>query len=196
MNYIVSSLRMLGWMTLLTGILYPLLITGIGHLTMPTHSNGSLIYQNDKIIGSSLIGQTFEKPQYFWPRPSAHKYDALNSGGSNYGPTSKELKKSIEERQALILKSSEISDKNAIPAELLFASGSGLDPHISSEAALFQLPRILKARNINTDQGRKALEDLINAHTEPRFLGFIGEPRVNVLTLNIALDKLESQHTP
>ena len=182
---------MLGWMTLLTGILYPLLITGMGYLILRHKSEGSMIYENEKIIGSSLIAQKFEKPQYFWPRPSAHNYDALNSGGSNYGPTSKDLKKALDDRQAALMKSHDISNKKDIPPDLLFASGSGLDPHISPAAARFQIPRIIKARNLNPDQGRKSLYALINAHKEHRFLGFIGEPRVNVLTLNLALDKLE-----
>jgi K+-transporting ATPase ATPase C chain len=191
MHYLLTSLRMLGWMTLLTGILYPLLITGIGYLTLRQKSEGSLIYEKGKIIGSTWIGQKFEKPQYFWPRPSAHNYDALNSGGTNFSPTSKDLKKLIDERQAAILKSQEIANKNEIPPELLFASGSGLDPHISPKGARFQIPRIIKARNMNPEKGRKILNDLITEHEEHRFLGFIGEPRVNVLALNLALDKLE-----
>jgi K+-transporting ATPase ATPase C chain len=195
MRYVLPSLRLLGWLTLLTGIIYPLVITGIGYLTLLHKAEGSLLYVNDKVVGSALIGQKFENPKYFWPRPSAHNYDALSSGGSNYGPTSKDLKKAMDERQAVLMKAHSIVNTNEIPSELLFASGSGLDPHISPKAAMFQVKRVAKARNLDTKEGYKTLINLIHTQTDKAFLGFIGEPCVNVLKLNIALDQLEKKQS-
>ncbi len=195
MKFIIPSLKLLGWLTLLTGVIYPLFITGIGYLILPHKTNGSLLYVKGEIVGSALIGQKFEDSKYFWPRPSAHNYDALASGGSNYGPTSKDLKKAIDERKAALMKAHSIENADEIPSELLFASGSGLDPHITPKAALFQMKRVAKARKMDNEKGYKALEDLINSQTDKPFLGFIGETCVNVLTLNIALDKLEINKT-
>ncbi len=188
----IPSLRMLGWIVLLTGVIYPLLITAIGYLVFHKNAEGSLLYVNGKVVGSALIGQKFDSAKYFWPRPSAHDYDALSSGGSNFGPTSKELKKAIGERQQYLAKAHQTSDYDKIPPELLFASGSGLDPHISPIAAEFQIQRILKARNW-TEEDHEKLVHLIRSYTKKRFLGFIGEKAVNVLQLNIALDEMDKE---
>lgn len=177
------------WLMLLTGIIYPLIITGIAQLAMRQSANGDFLEVNGKIVGSSLIAQKFQNEKYFWPRPSAIDYNPLPSGGSNLGPTSAALKKAVEERKAALLKASGGTDVSKIPSELLYASGSGLDPHISPSTAYFQIDRIMKARGITS---REPLEKLIQKHTKERFLGFIGEPCTNVLQLNLALD--QAQH--
>ncbi len=166
------------WLLLVTGVAYPLFITLIAQGIMRDRADGGIIVRDGKPIGASLIAQKFESDKYFWPRPSSVDYNPLPSGGSNLGPTSSDLKKSVEERQ------SRFATKRAIPSELLFASGSGLDPHISPKAAYFQVERIVKARGIDPKTVAKLIED----HTEGRLLGFIGEPCVNVLLLNRALD--------
>jgi K+-transporting ATPase ATPase C chain len=185
-----SSLRMFIWMTLLTGILYPLLITGIANLTMKSNAQGSFVEVNGKVIGSKLIAQKFESDKYFWPRPSSIDYIPLPSGGSNLGPTSIALRKIVESRKAAISKSHQISGSNPIPSELLYASGSGLDPHISVSTAYFQIDRIIKSRGFPQDSGKKDLINLVDKLTEKRSFGFIGESYVNVLLLNKALDEL------
>ena len=169
------------WMLLLTGVLYPLVMTGIAQLSMGKQANGTLVYYNLKPVGSALIGQRFEKGHYFWPRPSFIDYNPLPSGASNWGPTSRPLKESVEKR-AKIIGNSPLK----IPSELLFASGSGLDPHISPECASFQVERIAKERRIESEK----IYDLIAEHTERRYIGFLGPLYVNVLKLNIALDNM------
>jgi K+-transporting ATPase ATPase C chain len=176
MKTTLQSLRIFIVLTLLTGVIYPLAITGIAQLLFPRQANGSRIIEQDKLVGSDLIAQKFEDPKYFWPRPSAADYATVASGASNKGPTSADLKKSIEERR-------EKFGKDA-PVDLLTASGSGLDPHISPEAARSQIPRIAAARNMSISK----LSALINQTIEPPQFGFLGEPRVNVLHLNRALD--------
>lgn len=183
----MKALRMFVWMTLLTGFVYPLLITAIASLTMHRRSEGSLIRQGNKVIGSALIGQKFEGERYFWPRPSAVDYNPLPSGGSNLGPTSVELKAQVEKRRAFI--ASQGHSVHEIPSELLFASASGLDPHISLQTALFQVERISKARNI--EKGKVIAE--IRTLIEKRRFGFLGVTRVNVLKLNMALDGLKEK---
>ncbi|MBA3958599.1 MAG: potassium-transporting ATPase subunit KdpC [Parachlamydiaceae bacterium] len=173
-----QSLRMFLWMTLLTGIIYPLIVTLIAQVTMPQNANGSLVIQNDKIIGSSLIAQNFESNRYFWPRPSAVNHNPLPSGGSNLSPTSLKLKQQVESRKERLNGSSPIP----IPSELLFASGSGLDPHISMETAYFQIERILKERANYTVE---TLKTLIDDNIE----GYFGIYYVNVLHLNLLLDR-------
>lgn len=174
------------WLTLLTGIAYPLLITLLAQLTMRHQAQGSFLTVNDKVVGSELIGQEFKSEKYFWGRPSAHAYDPLQSGGSNYGPTSKDLKKLIEDRRKTILSSHSIDDPRLIPSELLYASGSGLDPHISPSTAYFQVERVANARGIQKEK----IEALIKKSTKRRGLGFLGEPVVNVLKLNSDLDSI------
>lgn len=174
------------WLTLLTGVAYPLLITLLAQLTMRHQAQGSFLTVNDKVIGSELIGQEFKSEKYFWGRPSAHAYDPLQSGGSNYGPTNKDLKKLIEDRRKIILSSHSIDDPRLIPSELLYASGSGLDPHISPSTAYFQAERVARARDIEKEK----VEALIKKSTERRGLGFLGEPVVNVLKLNSDLDSI------
>jgi K+-transporting ATPase ATPase C chain len=181
----MNALRMFLWFSLLTGIVYPLFITGIAQWTMASKANGQLITSNGKVVGSALIGQQFKSDKYFWGRPSANDYNALASGGSNLGPTSSVLKKAIQERQTSLMKAHGISDPKLIPSELLYASASGLDPHISPSSAQFQVNRIAKARGIDS----QTLEKLIIHHTESKRFGFLGEPIVNVLKLNRALDE-------
>jgi potassium-transporting ATPase KdpC subunit len=173
-----KAARMFLWMTFLTGILYPLLITAIAQLTMKHKADGSFLFSQNKRIGSELIAQKFESEKYFWPRPSFNNYDPLQSGGSNFGPTSKELKKAVEERRQKFN-----ADKKLIPLELLFASGSGLDPHISVTTAYFQMERIARQRK----KGTKEIKDLIDKMSIRPI--FFGEPFVNVLLLNKALDE-------
>lgn len=177
MNPLKVSIKFFLLMTLLTGVIYPLFITIFAQLTFPEKANGSLIKQSGKIVGSSLIAQNSNDESFFWPRPSAVNYDPLHSGGSNLGPISKKLKGLVEERR-------QKQGENA-PAELLYASGSGLDPHISIDAAYFQIDRISKARSINAEE----LKKIIDAHIEGKQFGFLGPSYVNVLQLNLYLEK-------
>ena len=184
---LLPGFRMMLVMTVLTGLIYPLAVTGLCQVFFRGQANGSLITVNGQVVGSQLIGQNFTKAEYFQPRPSAagnDGYDATASGGSNLGPTNKKL---IDRVQGSVEKfHKENPDyQGAIPADLLTASGSGLDPHISPASAEAQVDRIAKARAASVDQIRA----LIASHTEGRDLGFLGEPRVNVLLLNLDLDR-------
>jgi K+-transporting ATPase ATPase C chain len=173
---------MLAFMTLVTGVAYPLGVTGISQMLFKQQADGSLIVRNEKVVGSSLIGQPFSDPKYFWGRPSATSpmpYNGASSGGSNQGPTNPALKEAVEERIKALG-----SKARPVPVDLVTASGSGLDPHISPAAAEYQIPRVAKARNISEEK----LRELVARHTEGRQLGILGEPRVNVLRLNLALD--------
>jgi K+-transporting ATPase ATPase C chain len=173
----------------LTGGIYPLVVTGIGQLLFARQANGSLIQSGEQALGSELIGQAFTRPEYFWGRLSATApmpYNAAASSGSNYGPLHPDLIKAAEARIAA-LRAGGSQDEN-IPVDLVTASGSGLDPHISLAAAEFQVPRIAALRKMSEDD----LRELVREHTEGRQLGILGEPRVNVLRLNLALD----QHQP
>ena len=176
-------------MTVLVGVVYPLVITGITQAIFPRKANGSLVYMNDRVVGSDLIGQKFESQRYFWPRPSAIDYNPLPSGGSNLGPTSADLEKQISQRRSMQLEANGMSEGAIIPLDLLFTSASGLDPHISPLAARFQVNRIARARGFDAN-GENELYKLIDKHIEPRALQLMGEPRVNVLKLNLALDSL------
>ena len=175
------------WLTVLTGLIYPGLVTGLSQLMFPRQANGSLIEKGDHVVGSSLIGQNFTRPEYFQGRPSAagnDGYDATASGGSNLGPTSQKL---IDRTKASVEKFRKDNPdfSGPLPADLVTASASGLDPHVSPASAAAQIGRVAKARSASTDQIEKAVE----AFTEGRDLGFLGEPRVNVLLLNMALDE-------
>jgi K+-transporting ATPase ATPase C chain len=180
------SLMLLLVFTLLTGLAYPVLVTGLAQVLFPRQANGSLIRENGKVVGSELIGQVFTNPGYFQGRPSAagNGYDATSSAGSNFGPTSKKLRDRIV-ADVDRLKKENPEAPMPIPAELVTASASGLDPHLSPGAASWQAPRVAKTRGVAVERVRQIIDDL----TEGRQLGFLGEPRVNVLALNMALDR-------
>ncbi len=187
-NFMISI-----WMTIVTtlllGIVYPFVVTGLAQLLFPRQANGDLITLNGKIVGSHLIGQTFSSPGYFRSRPSAagNGYDAGNSGGSNLGPTNKLL---IDRMTGDVQKAQAENPNTPVPMDLVTTSGSGLDPHISPEAAAFQIPRIAHERSMSEAD----VQVVIDKHTEGRQLGFLGEPRVNVLELNIDLDTIHPMH--
>jgi K+-transporting ATPase ATPase C chain len=184
------AFRFLLIMTILTGILYPLLMTGMAQLSFPFKANGSLIIKDGKIMGSELIGQKFDSSIYFWSRPSAIGYNPVPSGASNYGPTSDTLKKQVAARRMLFAKMNSLSDPLLTPKEMAFASGSGLDPQISPEAALMQVDRVALARHFDNAQKEKILK-IIKVMTEsPQFL-CLGESRINVLMLNLELNKIQ-----
>lgn len=197
LHHIRPAITMVVLMTLLTGLAYPLAMTGVSQLLFPYQANGSLIQRDGRTIGSALIGQTFTAPGYFHGRPSAttgtdpddpgktvpEPYNAGNSGGSNLGPTSKAL----IDRVMADTKTLQAENPGApVPADLVTTSASGLDPDISPDAALFQIPRVAKARNLPEDKVRQLVQD----HIDGRLAGLIGEPRVNVLNLNLALDAM------
>jgi potassium-transporting ATPase KdpC subunit len=189
MKNIGTAIKFFLFMTLLTGLVYPLLITGLGHLAFSRQADGVILERGGRVVGARMISQKFINEKYFWGRPSSIDYNPLPSGGSNLGPTSEALKKAVKERADLIRKVHGLSDSDVIPQDLLFASGSGLDPDIAPEAAYFQMNRVALARGLAQDQKAK-LADLIKDKTEQPDLGFIGEPRVNVLALNLALDEM------
>jgi K+-transporting ATPase ATPase C chain len=178
---------MLLFLTVLTGLVYPLAVTGLAQLLFPDRANGSLIVRDGNVIGSKLIGQYFDKPEYFWGRPSVtapFPYNAAASSGSNLGPTNPALIEAVRARVAA-LRAVDPDNGLPIPVDLVTASASGLDPHISPAAALYQLKRVSRARGI--DEG--TVRDLVARHTQGRQFGVLGEPRVNVLQLNLALDE-------
>jgi K+-transporting ATPase ATPase C chain len=183
------SLKIFLFFTLLTGIVYPLLITGIVQVVFPAKANGSLIVMDNKIIGSELIGQQFDSIIYFTSRPSAVSYNPMPSGGSNYGLTNVKLKNQVDLRKKQFIEFNQLDSLAAIPSEMLFASASGLDPHISPQAALLQVDRITKARNFNNDQKQKLIQDIRDLTEAPQF-SFLGEERINVLVLNLEINKL------
>jgi potassium-transporting ATPase KdpC subunit len=188
---IVLSLKMLLLMTILTGIIYPLFITAIGQVIFSDKANGSLYIEDGKVRGSFLLGQKFTDSTYFHLRPSAIDYNPMPSGASNLGLTSKILRQQYKERRAKFLLTNMLDSTIQIPSEMLFASASGVDPHISKQAAYFQVPRIAKARLLNEIQTNKMYK-LIDLLTENPQFGFLGNEVVNVLKLNIKIDSLEA----
>lgn len=181
-------------LSVITGLIYPLLVTGIGQALFPKQAAGSLIERDGKLIGSRLIGQNFTDSQYFWGRPSAtapQPYNAAASGGSNFGPLNPALKDAVDAR-VQALRAADPGNTQPIPVDLVTASASGLDPHISPAAAEYQIARVAQARGLAPEIVRK----LVAAWTEDRQWGIFGEPRVNVLELNLALDRLPSEQKP
>lgn len=173
-------------LTLVTGVVYPLLVTGIARLTMPTRAGGSLVMEGSRAVGSELLGQPFSAPEYFWGRPSAtgpQPYNGAASSGSNLSPTNKALLDAIDAR-VKALRDADPGNAAPVPVDLVTASGSGLDPHISPAAALYQVSRVARARGMPEDKVRA----LVASHTEGRTFGILGEPRVNVLALNRELN--------
>lgn len=187
-DQIRPALTMLLLLTVLTGLVYPLAVTGLAQLLFPDQANGSLIVREGRVIGSRLIGQFFDKPEYFWSRPSAtapFPYNAAASGGSNLGPTNPVLIEAVNARVAA-LRAADPGNDLPIPVDLVTASGSGLDPHISPAAAQYQAKRVARARSLD----ESTVQTLVAQHTEGRQFGLLGERRVNVLQLNLALDAL------
>jgi K+-transporting ATPase ATPase C chain len=184
--YLRPALVSLIFFTLITGVAYPLVVTGIAQVIFPFQANGSLIVKDGKVVGSALIGQPFDEPKYFWGRPSATSpfgYNAASSSGSNLSPTNPDLIKAVQGRVEA-LRAADPGNTAPVPVDLVTASGSGLDPHISPAAALYQVSRVARERKLAPD----AVRALVERHTEGRFWGLLGEPRVNVLALNLALD--------
>jgi K+-transporting ATPase ATPase C chain len=190
MKTVAISLKIFLFFTLLTGIIYPLFITGIAQLAFPIKANGSLIKENGKIVGSELIGQQFDNPKYFSSRPSAISCNPMPSGGSNYGLTSTTLKKNITERKIRFIEFNQLDSLTDIPSEMLFASGSGIDPHISRQAALLQVDRIARSRNFNPAQKKQLLQGIDELTEAPQFK-CLGQQRVNVLLLNLYCDRIK-----
>ena len=193
-QHMLIGLRMLAILTLLTGVIYPIFVTLVAQVFYPDQANGSLLTRDDQVVGSALIGQQTDDPRYFWWRPSAVEYmqgstlDNLgSSGATNYGWTSMLLAGEVAERQADFRQQNNVSGTVPVPNEMLFTSGSGLDPHISPEAARLQIDRVAATRGLD----RETVAALVEKHVEMPQLGFLGQWRVNVLLLNLALDALE-----
>jgi potassium-transporting ATPase KdpC subunit len=186
LKQIKQAFLLLAAFTVLTGILYPFVVTAIAQAVFPRQANGNLIYCDGKPVGSSLIGQPFTDPKYFWSRPSATSpigYNAESSSGSNLGPMNPDLVKAVQERIAALQKA-DPDNEAPIPVDLVTSSASGLDPHISPAAAAYQIHRVAEARNMD----EKTIRELVVKHTEGRTFGLLGEPRVNVVELNLDLD--------
>jgi len=184
--HIRVSLILLAVLTVVTGVIYPLVITGIAQVTFPAQANGSLVVKSGKVVGSTLIGQPFDDPKYFWSRPSATSPfpdNAAASSGSNQGPLNPALVQAVQGRVDA-LRAADPGNAAPVPVDLVTASGSGLDPHISPAAALYQVPRVARERKLDVETVRA----LVERHIEGRTFGLLGEPRVNVLALNLALD--------
>jgi len=185
MKHFMPALRMLIFMTVLTGIVYPLVVTGISQALFPRQAQGQLLENAEHtVVGSTLLEQKFTQDKYFWGRPSAVDFNPMPSGGSNLGQASSDLKKAYDDRKAL-LKKADPEVTTEPPQDLLFASGSGLDPHISPAASQYQLQRVAKARGMDINRVKKIVDEM----TEARQYGLFGEPTVNVLAVNLALDK-------
>jgi len=193
MRTFITALVATTVLTVLTGIVYPFAVWGIAQVVFPNQAGGSIVVVSNKVVGSSLIGQNFSSPKYFQSRPSAagdKGYDASNSGGSNLGPTNKALIDSVKLRLKNLLEANPGTDAHQVPIDLITASGSGLDPEISPAAADLQVARVAHARGLSEDQVRQ----LIAGNTRPRSVGIFGEPGVNVLMLNLALDRTTGSH--
>jgi len=190
---ISTAIRMTIVLTLLTGVVYPLVVWVIGQFLFPVQANGSLVAREHKVVGSALIGQNFADPKYFHSRPSAagdKGYDATSSGGSNLGPTNKSLIDTVRGRVKDVLAQNPGMTASQVPIDMVTASGSGLDPEISPAAAELQIPRVAQARGLNPEQVRA----MVLALTRPRWAGIFGEPGVNVLFLNLSLDQQSGHH--
>jgi K+-transporting ATPase ATPase C chain len=194
MKTFIISLKIFLFFTILTGIAYPLLVTGIAQVVFNEKANGSLIVKDNQIIGSELIGQKFDTIIYFTSRPSAISYSPMPSGGSNYGLTNLKLKNLVEERKHQFISFNNLDSLATIPSEMLFGSASGLDPHISQMAALLQVDRVAKVRNFNATQKQNLVQCVKNLTETPQFL-VLGKERVNVLLLNLELNKLDQSIT-
>lgn len=184
--HIRASLIVLVVLTVVTGVIYPLVVTGIAQVAFPAQANGSLVVKGGKLVGSALIGQPFDDPKYFWPRPSATSPFPDNAGassGSNQGPLNPALAQAVQGRVDA-LRAADPGNTSPVPVDLVTASASGLDPHISPAAALYQVSRVARERRLDPEHVRQ----LVDRHIEGRTLGVLGEPRVNVLALNLALD--------
>jgi K+-transporting ATPase ATPase C chain len=189
MKTLFISLKIFLFFTVLTGVVYPLFVTGIAQVVFPSKANGSLIVKDNKAIGSELIGQQFDSTIYFTSRPSAVSYNPLPSGGSNFGLTNVKLKSLVAERRHQFIVSNQLDSLTVIPSEMLFASASGLDPHISPRAAMLQVERIVKARQFSITQRQQLLQYINDRSEMPQFL-CLGEKRINVLKLNIGLNAI------
>lgn len=188
-----QSCKMILMMTFLTGIVYPIIITFFAALTMPWNAQGNLILKENTLVGSRLIGQDFHSEKYFWGRPSAVNYSTVPSGASNLGPTSAKLKQEIEQRRFKIAQAHNIQNLSLVPIELICASGSGIDPHISLETAYFQIGRVAKARNMTSNDMQYKILELINNNLDRPLGKLFGLPHVNVLILNLALDEFQKR---
>jgi len=183
------AVALLACLSIVTGLVYPLAITGLAHVLFPAQASGSLLCQGELVVGSALIGQPFDDPRYFWGRPSAtapFPYNAAASAGSNLGPGNPLLRQTVQARVAA-LRASDPGKDEPVPVDLATASASGLDPHVSLVAALYQVPRVARTRGLDV----AVIQRLVTEATEGRQLGFLGEPRVNVLSLNLALERVE-----
>lgn len=182
-----TALVLLAILTVITGVVYPLAVTALAQVFFPSQAGGSLVWSESEPVGSAVIGQANNDPRYFWPRPSATDYNTLPSGGSNLSPASGLLAEQAGQRAAKFRAANGLPADSPVPAEMLFASASGLDPHIGPEAARLQIGRVAAARGLNND----VVAALVEQFVEGPQLGILGQPRVNVLLLNLALDDLE-----
>lgn len=194
MKTIIISLKIFLFFTILTGILYPLLMTGIAQVIFSAKANGSLIVKDNITIGSKLIGQQFDSTVFFASRPSVISYNPLPSGGSNFGLTNAKLKNLVNERKSQFIAFNNLDSLTFIPSEMLFASASGLDPHISPEAALLQVNRVARARHFDNNQKKRLLQSIKDLTEMPQFF-CLGEDRINVLILNLELNRLAEDST-
>ena len=190
MNFLIPALRLFIVLSLLTGVLYPLVVTGLAQWWFPRQANGNLVRQDQTVAGSELLAQPFAGPHYFWPRPSAADFATMPSGASNQGSTSLKLQHAVQARAQALRATHNLPVDAPVPPDLLTTSGSGLDPHISPAAARFQLERVARARGFDAGQHARC-EALLPRLTEPPQWGFLGQARINVLRLNQALDEIQ-----